>query len=641
MAPTATLTFGTIPELLIAMGHHLDPPDLAKCVLVSRLWNASLTPRLWTTIDDSQYGWPRLFRKFRIAPNFNRRDWASDLGDVNNDNNGQEWIQYLMKKHGQHVRNLKTQWPVFINAAYADRCCTQLRTLIVTDFRNKDVEERIARANSVTRRIATEYTWRHGMGVKGPLIDPMFENDALTPTMAVLRSAEDQVEDWLIIQRLWLLIRQNLDLRILHLEEKVSHLCTVSQWFVCETLSSLPNLTEFNNGIIPTTLHEIMEAVPTTLRTLHIGRLTFQILPCPRKYDHLWSFHLNQTIKPEGFYILLLQLPNLDNLWLLAGFTIMNLPIHWCNNILVGLTSRLRQFYLGNTPWGDDSSIAEFILPCLPDLIQFSVPLLHSKTAQALVTCCPDLKRFSQTQDGNGLSPDVWMVHSTGTLNSVFTGCLNLTVLDAINHRLTVRDFDNIEWRCRSLEVFRCQIIGLCRVTHLEKIMMDEIIANDLVEPHRRHSKAENELKEKYDRYQENHYQVYAQLARLTKLKILDLGYQFKSRRITHWTWRPLPYGVRYNEPLPGTLELSLRSGLNQLKTLANLEVFGFECVDHQIEELEIEWMATNWPRLRVMRGLQDRTAPGPITCPGRYGLRMRMAQLRPEIRHETISRTS
>ncbi|KAG0372166.1 hypothetical protein BGX24_000610 [Mortierella sp. AD032] len=113
---------------------------------------------------------------------------------------------------------------------------------------------------------------------------------------------------------------------------------------------------------------------------------------------------------------------------------------------------------------------------------------------------------------------------------------------------------------------------------------------------------------EKFQWCQRQHHGVYDQLARLTRLKHLDLGYEsrYPLTYISRWTYER--DGQEYVEYSDGktfdTLELSLESGLDRLGVLKNLEMFGFECLNHRIGKKELDWMAKNWPRLKLMYGL-------------------------------------
>ncbi|KAH7044431.1 hypothetical protein BKA57DRAFT_507806 [Linnemannia elongata] len=65
---------------------------------------------------------------------------------------------------------------------------------------------------------------------------------------------------------------------------------------------------------------------------------------------------------------------------------------------------------------------------------------------------------------------------------------------------------------------------------------------------------------------------------------------------------------VEEEDPVKDTPELSLRSALGLLSYLKELEVFGFEGFDLQLGTKEVDWMAENWPALRMLRGLQKDT---------------------------------
>ncbi|KAG0282888.1 hypothetical protein BGZ96_012740 [Linnemannia gamsii] len=57
--------------------------------------------------------------------------------------------------------------------------------------------------------------------------------------------------------------------------------------------------------------------------------------------------------------------------------------------------------------------------------------------------------------------------------------------------------------------------------------------------------------------------------------------------------------------PRPRDTGADTRDWLDRLWTLTRLEVFGFEGADFQLVKPGLEWMATNWLQLRVLRGLQ------------------------------------
>lgn len=53
-------------------------------------------------------------------------------------------------------------------------------------------------------------------------------------------------------------------------------------------------------------------------------------------------------------------------------------------------------------------------------------------------------------------------------------------------------------------------------------------------------------------------------------------------------------------------LEMTLESGLDQLKGLNNLRVLDVQRMEQRIGLKEVQWMSQYWPRLREIRGLCD-----------------------------------
>ncbi|KAF9092983.1 hypothetical protein BGX23_003763 [Mortierella sp. AD031] len=149
---------------------------------------------------------------------------------------------------------------------------------------------------------------------------------------------------------------------------------------------------------------------------------------------------------------------------------------------------------------------------------------------------------------------------------------------------------------------------------------------------------------EKHERCEDQHRHIYKELARLTELRVLELGVD-NIDRYDLMGGNPGTYLVDgrlyYNHfgPTPNTLKLSLDSGLDRLKTLKKLEVFGFEGVDHRIGERALKWMSGTWMRLRLMRGLQepDKDDLFALDCPKVNELRAHMQKLRPLVKHESV----
>ncbi|KAG0073138.1 hypothetical protein BGZ90_011672 [Linnemannia elongata] len=111
----------------------------------------------------------------------------------------------------------------------------------------------------------------------------------------------------------------------------------------------------------------------------------------------------------------------------------------------------------------------------------------------------------------------------------------------------------------------------------------------------------EDELMELHESCISTRKQIIAQLAKLTSLKYLSLGSDFKTGGdifenrldLKHVYKCPRNGGtsVQYDDILPDTFHLSLDTDLDQL-------------VNHHLDTAEIEWKAREFPRLKEMRGL-------------------------------------
>ncbi|KAF9119011.1 hypothetical protein BGX30_004147, partial [Mortierella sp. GBA39] len=191
------------------------------------------------------------------------------------------------------------------------------------------------------------------------------------------------------------------------------------------------------------------------------------------------------------------------------------------------------------------------------------------------------------------------------------------------------------------LETFRCQVVGLERLYTDTTSVAGWIL--ELAGAGRGETAGVLTTTENIDeQLQALQINVFEQLARLTRLKILDLGYAWRNpnaateaapRFYQNFTDEKLY--VNHGNPIEGTLDLSPESGLDRLSTLTQLEVSGFEGVDFKLDRSELEWMASHWPRLKVPRGLQrDDSLPRIEVDVRKAELRRFLRKLRPEVKH-------
>ncbi|KAF9079625.1 hypothetical protein BGX23_003573 [Mortierella sp. AD031] len=97
---------------------------------------------------------------------------------------------------------------------------------------------------------------------------------------------------------------------------------------------------------------------------------------------------------------------------------------------------------------------------------------------------------------------------------------------------------------------------------------------------------------------------VYERLSRFINLEELCLGLDSKERRRRRLY--PLRGGMGGEDYQYECLEMTLESGLDQLKALKNLRVLDVRMMAQRIGLKEVQWMTQNWLKLQVIQGLHD-----------------------------------
>ncbi|KAF9150388.1 hypothetical protein BG015_007807 [Linnemannia schmuckeri] len=226
------------------------------------------------------------------------------------------------------------------------------------------------------------------------------------------------------------------------------------------------------------------------------------------------------------------------------------------------------------------------------------------------------------------------LTRESHTLEFVLKSCSNLRVFDALGHRFMLRWQMLTPWACTKLETFRCQILGVRRLTRSNEVAYRRAV--DYQEKGRRLNAKKVKILQHHQAILDDHALVNNQLARLPQLRVLEIGFDHRKRR---------SYGLRasrcefldYSKPLQYMPEFSLDSGLGKLSVLKELKVFEFEGVDYRIGTKELDWMTESWPKLRMLRGLEKDTLPRIRFDEQKALLRNHLRRLRPEIQHESL----
>ncbi|KAF9126183.1 hypothetical protein BGW39_006816 [Mortierella sp. 14UC] len=643
-----------LPEIVALLGPYLNPPDLFSCIQVCHLWNHLLTPWLWHAIDDSLYSWPTILAKHRDLESHGDKDV--------------EWIRGIFTKYGHHVRELTSQWGVIVEIANTCGVCNQLESLRTGDFSTSKTRDDISdNGGSVSGASSTSGGGGGEMTVyryqgraepereaeTGPILSPIFEGGVLAPHQSQFRTVARQRQDWATAQHLWLLVRQNRQsLFSLRLDVSLNWLCGITEDFIMDTLASLENLVNLENDMIGLNPNVLLERLP--------GLLSYRTWSKYFQHDSMLTQSFNQLIYLElwgntpsrTFFTLLKYLPNLETLRMdeFRGAVDFTTEGHL---ILDNIPSNLKTLRFRNPSARVDEQIANLVIPWLPNLTEVSLTLLHPATARALGTHCRNLQVVKQIDDGNTIHPNLAASNPlVNTVGILLRECATLKVFDGIHHKLDAAHMLKYPWACRELETFRCQVVGIPRLTAAEQEFLDSTIKSSADDNNTDNNISDgsnnndvnismnrSELAEKQQRSQELQHQVMDHFAALSNLTTLDLGYEYRDTRGAQFKrQQDLEWPIQFTGELRfDTLELTLATGLDRLSSLTRLETFGFEGTNHRIGKPELAWMATNWPRLKILRGLHEDDLPNVLEDLERTKLREFMREMRVDVRHATL----
>ncbi|KAF9117014.1 hypothetical protein BGX30_005742 [Mortierella sp. GBA39] len=687
-----------IVELLERIGSHLTPRDLLSCVQVSQHWNSVLIPRLWHTIDDRLYSWacilnmcvshtaPRLLRIVKAEQDVNGS--SSSGNDIRESTNAiveakvlkqiardvwpskraetVRWLYNVFKKHGRYVRVLRVSWPIVILVAGIAGHCTQLQALTAHHFAMREGLVRNREEGGGRRK--QDLTWAENH--TGPTADwPGFwrriddedEEARLWSTNPPRLLDEDPLWlNWGIVQRFWILVLRNPTLEHLSLGRSLKPLAPfISLELVYYTLATLPRLKTLDNRFMELDLQTILEHTSTTHtggnRNLfyHMESDCGSALRLEKDFAHLTTLAIRGSVESSYVLMFLKRLVNLDQLFLGRinlgdkgqslfvdtddNYEDRSRPFALSGLHLVqvgGLTAEYKPIH---------EAMATHLIPRLPLLTQLVTEVLTPEMGKALASHCKQFRVFRQSGDNECINEDHTVKTELNVVSILLESCPNLTTIDTIQHRIDATYLAEHPWACEgTLETFRCQIIGLERLTFEEYQYVSMSSEHDTTQLPSR-----GVAEEKYKRSQEQHHQVYERLSRLVCLQTLDLGSDVKG--IEYHIYGDSGYEPTMevngrvhlidSNPIMDCLELSLASGLDQLATLRNLKVFGFEGLDQRIETAELEWFATRWPQLAVMRGLHiDDSATLNKSDTKTTRQRQEMQRLRPFVRHESAT---
>ncbi|KAG0200154.1 hypothetical protein BGX33_011173 [Mortierella sp. NVP41] len=613
-----------IQELSNNVGRLLDPPDLLRCVQVCQLWNEALIPTLWHTIDDSVYCWDKYLE---------RHDADDEKG-----NHDTDWVMAIFAKHGHHIRELRITWKVIISAAMTNGACTGLVSLTIHTLYNetqRDVKEK----NGIPLGRSQETN-------TAPLLSSVFEGGVLKPMWSNGRSERMLVQDWNVIQQYWLLVRQNPGLRFLDLRRMPQGMGGLAkESFFYECVGMLDRLVDLTQDDFEVDLNRLLDCQPNLLRfgtqlNMH--------------YRHMLerTFAGLRSISTKGTSLgwsLCASMPSSRRRPSAATISQRHADLKTFIETTPPAGS-LQAFYLEKTHPAYDHLTLKTILPWLPGLTKLFIAGLTRDVSLVAIESCPQLEQVGESVNPSCIFPGhASQIQTNPNIPTLFLkSCPQLRVLDGIKLQinLAVDPLAAWGWTCSHLTTLRCQIIGLPQLTAEERLDLDtqrrslESADEDHINNLNINQDNDNALldeqmtrRDRIQTYKRLHHQVYDQLAELTGLRRLVIGFEFRDFfRVVQYAQDEGRSVWDYDDPVPGTLELSLASGLDRLSTLKNLEEFGFEGCDHRMGKREMGWVATNWPKLKIIRGMSQDTSSGSVYANQKKELREHLHSLRPHI---------
>ncbi|KAI9238445.1 MAG: hypothetical protein BYD32DRAFT_413760 [Podila humilis] len=634
-----------IPEILAHIARYSSPQDLFACVQVSFQWHQSFIPSLWHTIDDTTQSWSNIL--WQIGdPSARSTPWSDSLEDKAKDsdkNKDRDWLLQVFRKHARHIRNLTIHWPTVLEAAslaspLIDSGSSDglaLRSL-TTAMRNPQPPRPVV--ISVTRPPAMAPAVAPTR-VSPPLFPGFVEEDDFTQPRIFGLSVELQrglVESgWVWTQHFWHLVFSNpsLERLIVGTMLKVEWSCKPGRGPMNQGRILMKNLREVQGwGFHDTTgIWRFLRAAPN-IESLSVDCYEYK-LPDPLPAVNLTLRHLRVDIPMTVWNLLTI-------LGLFPCLTSLVLPSIVDQQQLEELTPPPRITPLASTTQLclDVGFVGNWdtVLLHLPELRE----LTHNGNFRmsmitAIATYCPRfqaLRRRSQP----------WLIdEQRGRLvyeptNELLVASSSLRVLDSIRNILRVDDVLRQPWACMGLEWLCCWIVGIERLTVSEQALVDRVLVPGYTGAL---TADETVAVEKFHRCSTQQHGVYDRLAGLVKLKHLDLGFENRNPMTQDNGERYEVDGeeyVRYAGPTFDTLELSLASGLDRLGALKDLEMIGFECVNHRIRKRELEWMAKAWPKLKSMYGLDKERLPMIEPDQERAALREYFRLLRPDVNHDS-----
>lgn len=453
--------------------------------------------------------------------------------------------------------------------------------------------------------------------------------------------------EWVLTQHLWHLVRTNPGLEQFDTVKRFSSgFVPVSAEFSCATLRSLRNLKVLDgrNRFEKVEFWKLWSCLPDGIESLAVDCSAF---PLPDSLPEVnnsslrvlnagtYRLHSRESTTLNGFLTLLGMFPNLVRLGVgkvrpnpssSLDPTFIPLPPHPLGGQFLKRLDAIVE------DWDTILRYITSIVEWGPDLMQTERDM--SRLAERL----PKIESFESPYASLNFDEETYPGAVHDPANRFLSTNSHLLKFDSIRNCIRVDEMLRLSWTCMGLEWLTCRVVGVDRLKEKEEAAVARVMvpgySAELTEE-------ETRAVEKFHRCRAQHHGVYDRLASLARLKHLDLGCENRNP----WEYKA---GHRYigedgeeylvySKPAFDTLELTLESGLDRLAALTELEMFGFECLNHKIGKAELDWMAKSWPKMKLMYGLDKERLMKIEYDKKRIELRKYFKRLRPEVVHDSL----
>lgn len=343
----------------------------------------------------------------------------------------------------------------------------------------------------------------------------------------------------------------------------------------------------------------VLMAKHIALDTRHLTELRFtdvlgvsQLLQILIKFPHLETFKTTNLIRDER----LAADTVLETEELIATFRSLGIgkPTAQAAHCF-----SLKNLSIGHVtgPVDRDYDPLKPLWPCVPFLRFLSLQPFPRKTFPNLVAHCSKLQHL-----------DASLQHRCSKeIAKLLATCSELVSFIGDRHTVNAYDIIGEKWTCHKMEKLDLEIVGIRR--EVEDGLTGCIDYHS--RQHYRHLPEKDQPPQDKDQLslwrEEMAEAVYDQLGGLTHLRYLKLG------AATNPYTTP-EYGATLQEQrciadksakLPDSLLMNLETGLQNMKKLKRLELLDVKGMNHKMEDVDLDWMLQNFPRLRRIRGLK------------------------------------